>query len=79
MNCCRFDTAVASGGFMVNAADIAVEVSSMAYRRGGGTVLYQDHPLNQCFRDAHAATQHVHVTDEMYELVGAYLLGDEPD
>ena len=60
-----------------HAADTAVEVASMAYRRGGGTVLYQDHPLNQCFRDAHAATQHVHVTDEMYELVGANLLGDQ--
>jgi alkylation response protein AidB-like acyl-CoA dehydrogenase len=59
-----------------HAADIAVEVASMAYRRGGGSVLYQDHPLNQCFRDVHAATQHVHVTDEMFELVGATLLGD---
>ncbi len=59
-----------------HAADIAVEVASMAYRRGGGSVLYQDHPLNQCFRDAHAATQHVHVTDEMFELVGATMLGD---
>ena len=62
-----------------HAADTAVEVASMAYRRGGGTVLYQDHPLNQCFRDAHAATQHVHVTDEMYELVGANLLGNASD
>ena len=62
-----------------HAADTAVEAASMAYRRGGGTVLYQDHPLNQCFRDAHAATQHVHVTDEMYELVGANLLGKAPD
>ena len=62
-----------------HAADIAVEVSSLAYRRGGGTVLYRDHPLNQCFRDAHAATQHVHMTDEMYEVVGASLLGDAPD
>ena len=62
-----------------HAADIAVEVASLAYRRGGGSVLYQDHPLNQCFRDAHAATQHVHVIDEMYEVVGAALLGDSPD
>ena len=62
-----------------HAADIAVEVASMAYRRGGGSVLYQDHPLNQCFRDAHAATQHVHVTDEMFELVGATMLGETPD
>lgn len=59
-----------------HAADIAVEVASLAYRRGGGSVLYQDHPLNQCFRDAHAATQHVHVIDEMYEVVGAALLGE---
>ena len=62
-----------------HAADIAVEVASMAYRRGGGSVLYQDHPLNQCFRDAHAATQHVHVIDEMYEVVGAALLGEATD
>ena len=61
-----------------HAADTAVEVASMAYRRGGGSVLYSDHPLNQCFRDAHAATQHVHVTDEMYELVGANLLREAP-
>lgn len=62
-----------------HAADVAVEVASMAYRRGGGSVLYRDHPLNRCFRDAHAATQHVHVTDEMYELVGANLLAPIPD
>ena len=62
-----------------HAADVAVEVASMAFRRGGGSVLYSDHPLNQCFRDAHAATQHVHVTDEMYELVGANLLGEQPN
>ncbi|WP_419924990.1 acyl-CoA dehydrogenase family protein [Candidatus Poriferisocius sp.] len=62
-----------------HAADIAVEVASMAYRRGGGSVLYRGHPLNQCFRDAHAAAQHVHVTDEMFEVVGAALLGDAPD
>ena len=62
-----------------HAADIAVEVASMAYRRGGGSALYRYHPLNQCFRDAHAATQHVHVTDEMYEVVGAILVGDAPD
>ncbi|MCQ3812343.1 MAG: hypothetical protein KTV68_17525, partial [Acidimicrobiia bacterium] len=62
-----------------HAADVAVEVASLAYRRGGGSVLYQDHPLNQCFRDAHAATQHVHVIDEMYEVVGAALLGEATD
>ncbi len=62
-----------------HAADTAVEVASMAFRHGGGTALYRDHPLNKCFRDAHAATQHVHVTDEMYEPVAADLLGNHPE
>ncbi|AKT41291.1 acyl-CoA dehydrogenase family protein [Chondromyces crocatus] len=56
-------------------ADVAAEVSSFAYRAGGGSALYATSPLQRCFRDLHAATQHIAATDDAYEFAGRHLLG----
>lgn len=55
--------------------DVAAEVTTFAYRSGGGAALYAPHPLQRCFRDVHAATQHVAATDDAYEFAGRVRLG----
>lgn len=55
--------------------EVAAEVTAEAYRHGGGGALYASSPLQRCFRDIHAATQHVAATDDAYEFAGKVLLG----
>jgi indole-3-acetate monooxygenase len=55
--------------------EIAAEVTAMAYHHGGGGALYASSPLQRCFRDIHAATQHVAATDDAHEFAGKVLLG----
>jgi hypothetical protein len=46
---------------------------------GGGTALFEGNRLERCFRDAHAAGQHVAVaTMSNLEPVGRVLLGLDP-
>ncbi len=56
------------------ATDVAVEVTTWAYRCGGGTSLRLDHPLQQLLRDTFGATQHVFVDDAAYVNYGAALV-----
>lgn len=55
--------------------EVAAEVVSFAYRSGGGSALYASSPLQRCFRDIHAATQHIAATDDAYEFAGRVRLG----
>lgn len=55
--------------------DVAAEVVTFAYRAGGGSALYAASPLQRCFRDVHAATQHIAATDDAYEFAGRVRLG----
>ncbi|WP_437826227.1 acyl-CoA dehydrogenase family protein [Sorangium sp. So ce1153] len=55
--------------------DVAAEVAAFAYRAGGGGALYAASPLQRCFRDLHAATQHIAATDDAYEFAGRARLG----
>lgn len=57
------------------ATDVAAEVAGFAYRAGGGGALYAASPLQRCFRDMHAATQHIAATDDAYEFAGRARLG----
>ena len=59
-------------------ADIAKSVVRIAYDIGGGTAVYETCPLQRCFRDAHAAAQHVQVQSGNFETGGRVLLGLEP-
>ena len=54
---------------------MAAEVASFAYHAGGSSALYASSPLQRCFRDMHAATQHIAATDDAYEFAGRTLLG----
>jgi alkylation response protein AidB-like acyl-CoA dehydrogenase len=55
--------------------DVAAEVTAFAYRSGGAGALYATSPLQQYFRDMHAATQHIAATDDAYEFAGQVRLG----
>ena len=57
------------------AAEAAKAVVRVAYDAGGGTSVYQSCPLQRCFRDAHAAAQHVQVQGANFETGGRVLLG----
>jgi alkylation response protein AidB-like acyl-CoA dehydrogenase len=78
---------VASAGVMIDeelllecrtvatlAAEVAVDVATFAHRAGGAHALVGDSRLDRAYRDAMTATQHVHVTDEVYERRGEAML-----
>lgn len=53
-------------------------IVDMAYRSGGGTTLYNDHPLQRRLRDVHALTQHFLVKPDTLTAAGAVLAGQDP-
>ena len=57
------------------ATEVAVDVTTQAFRYSGGTALYMTHVLQRCLRDINAAAQHLMVSDAAYENYGQCLLG----
>jgi len=57
------------------ATDVAVEVTTQAFRYSGGTALYSTSVLQRCLRDINAAAQHLMVSEAAYENYGQFLLG----
>lgn len=57
-----------------NVHDIGSEVTTFAYRAGGGTAL-RPSLLQRAFRDMHAATQHLIMADQIIQECGRALLG----
>lgn len=53
-------------------------IVDMAYRSGGGTTLYSEHPLQRRLRDVHALTQHFLVKADTLTAAGAVLAGHDP-
>ena len=58
-----------------HAMNVAVEVVTTAFHAGGASVLYDHQPLQRCFRDAHAARQHVLFGQEATKRLGRMELG----
>ena len=58
-----------------HATTASAEVVDAAYALGGGTSIYETSPLQRHFRDVHAATQHMLVGPQTWELTGRVLLG----
>ena len=58
-----------------HATAASAEVVDAAYALGGGTSIYETSPLQRHFRDVHAATQHMLVGPQTWELTGRLLLG----
>jgi alkylation response protein AidB-like acyl-CoA dehydrogenase len=58
-----------------NAIDAAVEVVDTMFHLAGGGALYDDNPLQRCWRDVHAAGQHLYFSPNHRARVGQALLG----
>jgi alkylation response protein AidB-like acyl-CoA dehydrogenase len=56
----------------------AAKAVDLMYNAGGTTSIYESFPLERCFRDIHALTQHAMVNPATLELAGRVLLGVEP-
>ena len=55
--------------------DVAVDVTTQAFRFAGGAALFDDSILQRCLRDINAGAQHQMVSDTAYENHGQQLLG----
>ena len=58
--------------------EVGVEVTTQAFRYGGGTAIHLNHILQRCFRDMQVGASHLMISDSTYELYGQCLLGS-PD
>jgi indole-3-acetate monooxygenase len=63
----------------VHAAQCAIQATDLMYQLGGGASLFQGGRLERCFRDVHAAGQHVAVSPlSNLEPIGRVLFGMPP-
>lgn len=62
----------------VNATHRSVAAVDRLYQAAGGSSIYEDSPLQQCFRDVHVTTQHIMVAPPVYEVTGRVALGLSP-
>lgn len=58
--------------------EVAVAATQFAFKAGGSTAIYAGSRLERCFRDIHAAGQHVAATDDAYDFAGRVMLGETP-
>ncbi|WP_437999222.1 acyl-CoA dehydrogenase family protein [Sorangium sp. So ce185] len=58
-----------------NAALGAARAVDLAFTAGGAAALYAESPLQRCFRDVHAVTQHALVAPHTRDVQGRVLLG----
>jgi alkylation response protein AidB-like acyl-CoA dehydrogenase len=54
------------------------ETVQTVYELGGGTSVYESSGIQRCFRDIHAAVQHIQVQSGNFESAGRVLLGLDP-
>ncbi len=57
------------------ATDVALDVTSTAFRYGGGSAVWLNNILQRCLRDMYVAASHLMVNDSSYEDYGQFLLG----
>jgi alkylation response protein AidB-like acyl-CoA dehydrogenase len=55
--------------------DVALEVTTAAFRYGAGSAVRLDNILQRCLRDLQVETSHLMVNDSAYENYGQFLLG----
>jgi alkylation response protein AidB-like acyl-CoA dehydrogenase len=59
-------------------AEACAQAVDLVYRAAGATALFENGPFARCFRDAHAATQHIGLSVDNFEHAGRVLFGGEP-
>jgi alkylation response protein AidB-like acyl-CoA dehydrogenase len=62
---------------VTQAMRLCTRAVDVAFQRSGGGALYETSPLQRCFRDLHAAGQHIMFSMETWKRVGRSLLGIE--
>ena len=60
------------------AAEACAEAVDIVYKLAGGSAIQESGKIERCFRDIHAATQHIGLAAGNYELAGRVLLGLDP-
>jgi indole-3-acetate monooxygenase len=55
--------------------DVAVDVTTQAYRYSGGSAIYRTNVLQRLLRDINVAAQHISVSNVAYESLGQFALG----
>jgi alkylation response protein AidB-like acyl-CoA dehydrogenase len=60
------------------AVEQSVAAADLLYRLAGSSAIFQSSPLERCWRDLHAAAQHMQVQDGRWETAGRVLMGLEP-
>ena len=58
---------------------LGVQVVDIVYNAAGVTAIYDDHPLQRYFQDAHVLSQHLQARLSHYELAGRHWLGLKVD
>ena len=62
-------------GCATYATDVALDVTTQAFRFAGGAAMFDSSILQRCLRDINAGAQHQMVSDTAYENHGQFLLG----
>ena len=62
---------------VVQAMRLCTHSVDIVFHRAGGGALYDSSPLQRCFRDIHAAGQHIVFSHETWKRIGKSLLGIE--
>jgi alkylation response protein AidB-like acyl-CoA dehydrogenase len=57
------------------ATDVALDITSQAFRYGAGTAIHLNNILQRCLRDLQVGATHLMVSDSSYEMYGQCLLG----
>ncbi len=62
-----------------NATRSAAYATDLVHTAAGGTSVFQTSPIERCFRDIHAATQHAGTSPRNFDTLGGMLFGELPD
>ena len=57
----------------------SVQIVDLMFGAAGGSAIHEGFPLEQIFRDSHAAAQHAAVSPQTYEQVGQVFLHPDPE
>ena len=60
------------------AASMSAQAVDLLYNASGASALFETNPLERCFRDVHATTQHIGTSPNNFEMAGRVLLGLDP-
>jgi alkylation response protein AidB-like acyl-CoA dehydrogenase len=60
-------------------AEHSTQAVDLVYRLSGTSAIFTASPIDRCWRDIHAAAQHMHVQDVRWETAGRVLFGLEPN